>query len=117
MLSVDETAPYVEVCARLLKEEFDRKNLTIVLTSRNEIDLASPQTNFAAAGFDYKPNQLVKTLEIGSNTTEFCITIALMNDDITEENETFALILTTLQSKNLVLQRSMTIITILDHDS
>lgn len=113
----ENTSPYIEVCAKVRENEVDRENvITIALTSRNEIDLASPQNNFAAAGFDYEPNQVVKTLEVGSNIRHFCIEITLLNDNITEENETFALILTTSDTKNLVLQRNLTIITILDSD-
>lgn len=105
------------MCATLKEKEIDRENITIILTSRNETDLTSPQTNFAAAGFDYEPNQLVETLEVGSNIREFCIEITLLNDNIAEENETFALLLTTSDVNNLVLTRNRTIITILDTDS
>ena len=107
----EDILSYLQVCATLSVNDKIAKNITIMLASTNDKTSA-----LAMGGFDYELLQKTITFASGSmNGDEECIRIKLLNDTIVEETEVFVLIWAT-RDRRVMLQRNLTVITIIDND-
>lgn len=111
-IMVEEDAlSYLQVCATLSVMDTPEISTTLMLSSGNYKTLA-----LARAGEDYKFLQETITFPSGSmNGDKKCINVTLLSDTIAEESEMFALIWTT-RARRVMLERNLTVITIIDND-
>ena len=72
--------------------------------------------NTGSQDFVNVDDQLLESVNSSNNTTIFCYNITIINDNITELNETFIINIVSYDSE-VELQNNATLVTIIDDDS